>query len=329
MYKRVAVLYNKPVVQRYNSQEAVAVTDVLKAVLAVENSLIESGHTVILIPLIPPVNGLRNTLQSLDTDVVFNLFEGFDESSETEALVPEILEELRIPYTGCSGKTLRLALDKATAKKILKLEKINTPDFQVLSPATISSFNLSYPCIVKPREEDASHGLTADSVVSDYSSLKRQVSFISSAFGGDALVEEFIGGREFNATVIGNKDYQVLPVSEIVYDLPKELPKVLTFEAKWNEDSPYYIGTKVVCPAKILPSENQVIIDIVLKIARLFECRGYARVDMRQDKNGMINVIEINPNPDISPGAGTVRQVNAAHMPYTDFVNKIISLAME
>lgn len=329
MYNRVTILYNEPIVKRYGLHEAIAVTDVLKAVHLVENALHGLGFTVFSIPLVPPVDDLRNRLQSLHTDVVFNLFEGFDECSETEALVPEILEELHIPYTGCPGKALRISLDKARAKALMKSVGIATPGYQVLSPDTISNFILSYPCIVKPRREDASHGLSTNSVVFDFSSLERQISLISGSYGGDALVEEFIGGREFNATVIGNKEYLVLPVSEIVYDLPKDMPRVLTFDAKWNENSPYFIGTNAVCPANLTTPENQSIIDIVLKVARLFDCHGYARVDMRLDSNDKINVIEINPNPDISPGSGAIRQIEAAGMTYSKFIKRIVTLAME
>jgi D-alanine-D-alanine ligase len=53
-------------------------------------------------------------------------------------------------------------------------------------------------------------------------------------------------------------------------------------------------------------------------------CQGYARVDMRQDERGVLNVIEVNPNPDISPVAGTTRQAEAAGMSYQDFIQKII-----
>ncbi len=74
---------------------------------------------------------------------------------------------------------------------------------------------------------------------------------ITEAYNSGALVEEFIGGREFNATVMGNSQCVVLPVSEIVYTLPPEIPRILTFAAKWEPDSIYFKGTKVICPAEV------------------------------------------------------------------------------
>ena len=78
----------------------------------------------------------------------------------------------------------------------------------MLDPETLHTFRLGYPCIVKPRNEDASHGITAKSLVRNLASLKRQVKAVSEAYGGSALVEQFMGGREFNATVIGNNKFR-------------------------------------------------------------------------------------------------------------------------
>jgi D-alanine-D-alanine ligase len=330
MGPRVAVVYNKPETTRFGAlNEAIAVIGVLDAVHAVEKALIDLDYEVILLPLSPPAEEIKIKLASLQAKLVFNLFEGFDDCSETEALVPEACDELGIPYTGCSGNTLRLALDKAQAKKMLKASGIRTPDFQVLTPATLTEFNLIFPCIVKPRSEDASHGLSEASVVRNEEALIRQVKVISDTFGGDALVEEFIDGREFNSTGLGNKDPIILPISEIEYHLPENLPRLLTFAAKWEEDSVYFIGTKPVCPARITPTQKRKIAQIVLRTFHLFDCRGYTRVDLRMDAKGNFHVIEVNPNPDITPGNGTARHAEATGMTYTDFIRKIIQLALE
>ncbi|MDZ4247555.1 MAG: ATP-grasp domain-containing protein, partial [Dehalococcoidia bacterium] len=190
-------------------------------------------------------------------------------------------------------------------------------------------FNLSFPCMVKPRNEDASHGLSESSVVNSFDMLRRQVKNVSDSFGGSALVEEFLAGREFNATVLGNDKIYVLPVSEIVYSLPREVPRILTFAAKWDVDSPYYKGTQAVCPAEIEKHEHHLITETAIAAFRLLGCRGYARIDMRFNDAGQLNVIEVNPNPDISPDAGAARQALAAGMTYTQFVEKIIQLSLE
>ncbi len=327
MRARVAIVYNQPLKSRYDERgEQAAVTGVLDAVEAVHESLLKLGYGVVKVPLAPPLRHTSHRLAALAADLVFNLFEGFAGHPETEAEIAEILSALKLPFTGCPTGALKLALDKAKTKAVLKKAGINTPDFQLLRPETLSGFSLSYPCIVKPRREDASHGLSPESVVYDFASLEKQVTAVSRYYGGQALVEHFIGGREFNATVLGDT---VLPVSEIVYSLSQGMPPILTFAAKWQPDSPYFQGTKVVCPAEIGTGEREHIAQIALAAFRLLGCRGYARVDMRQDEAGRLNVIEVNPNPDISPGSGAVRQAETAGMAYLQFVERIVKLALE
>ena len=326
----IAIVYNEPYTSRYDTAgEEKAVLGVLQAVATVHQALLELGYEVTRVPLVPPFEQARRKLSSLDVHLVFNLFEGFCGQPETEALVPETLLELGIPFTGCQGTTLRLALDKARVKAMLKVAGMPTPDFQLLSPQTLPMFQLRYPCIVKPCGEDASHGITGASVVDNPAMLEKQVQLVSESYGGGALVEEFIDGREFNATVLGNSEGTVLPVSEIVYSLPSEMPRILTFAAKWEPDSPYFQGTKVVCPAEIGTRERENIAETALAAFRLLGCQGYARVDMRMDREGRLNIIEVNPNPDISPETGAARQAGAAGMTYTQFVEKIIQLALE
>ncbi len=330
MTMRTAIVYNEPLPSRYDTRgESKAVLGVLDAVAAVQKSLIELGHDVTIVPLIPPLEHAKVILTSLDVELVFNLFEGFSGSPDTEALVPETLSKAGIPFTGCPEGVIRLALDKARVKDILKAAGIPTPDFQVLNPETVHTFRLNYPCIIKPPGEDASHGITEESFVNNFISLKKQVTAISESYGFNSLVEEFLDGREFNATVLGNSRCYLLPVSEIVYSLPPDMPMILTFASKWEADSPYFQGTKVVCPAAIGISDQKQIAETVLSAYRLLGCRGYARVDMRMDTEGRINVIEVNPNPDISPDAGTVRQARAAGMDYPRFIENVIKLAVE
>ena len=128
---------------------------------------------------------------------------------------------------------------------------------------------------------------------------------------------------------MGNTTYTALPPSEIVYTLPEGMPKLLTFSAKWETGSVYYLNTQLTCPAKITPAEKRAITQTIIKVYQLFGCKGYARVDMRLDKDGKVNVIEVNPNPDISPGTGAARQADAAGMTYAEFMDKIIQFAYE
>ena len=330
MRGRVAVVYNEPYPSRYDEiGEEKAALDVLDAVEAVHQALLQLDFDAVLVPLAPPMAQVESKLISLDTDLVFNLFDGFYDHPETEALVPEILSQAGIPFTGCPGSMLGLALDKAKVKTLLNAAGILTPDFQVLDPRTLHLFRLGYPCIIKPRCEDASLGISPESVVNDFAALERQSKLVSTCYGGDALVEEFIDGREFNATVLGDSTHSVLPISEIVYSLPPGMPRILTLAAKWEPSSLYFQATRAICPADLEAEEQKRIVETVRAAFELVGGRGYARVDMRMGDDGELNVLEVNPNPDISPGTGAARQAAAAGMSYNQLIEEFVRLALD
>jgi D-alanine-D-alanine ligase len=58
-------------------------------------------------------------------------------------------------------------------------------------------------------------------------------------------------------------------------------------------------------------------------------CRDYSRIDMRLAKDNQLYVLEVNPNPDLTEGAGFMRSAEAAGYPYSKALRKIIELAYE
>lgn len=330
MQLKITIIYNAPQSGRYRTLgESVAEAGVLDEVKAVNNAINELGHEVTLLPMDPPLESAIARLKSVEADLIFNLFEGFDDTPDSEAAMAYAIEATGIPFTGNPGRAIALAQDKISIAAFLEKNYIPTPHYQVLKPADVSLFRLNYPCIVKPVGEHASHGLSAESVVSGKEALARQVERISAHYGGQALVEEYIDGREFNATVLGNKELRVFPISEIIFSLPPEVPHILTFDAKWHEGTVYFKGTKPNCPADISGAETEQIQETAKKIFHLACCRGYARVDIRQGKDGVFRVIDINPNPDIGPEAGVDNQRRYTGMTYPEFIAEVLTLALE
>ena len=330
MTLKVAIIYNDPFTDEPNrAGEEEAIVGVLEEVFAVRDALKELKYDWEQVVLHKPLEDVHKIISSIRADVIFNLFEGYDDSPQSEPLVAHMMEEMGRRFTGNPSPVLELTLDKARTKEVLKQHGVGTPDYQVLSPQTLDSFCLPFPCIVKPRDEDASHGLLPENVVHDREQLSRQVQRISGEYRGYALVEEFIDGREFNASVIGGRELELIEMSEITYTLPPELPRILTFESKWFEGTPYYKGTGVQCPAEVSPALRQTIKDTVLASCRAVGIRGYARVDMRQDEKGNIRVLEVNANPDLSPELGIALQSEKHGWSYSTLIRKIIDLALE
>ncbi len=324
----VTVIYNDPTPGKLGELgEAGAVEDVLAAVENVSAALRELGHAPEALRLHAPVSRAEAELAGVKSDVVFNLFEGFEGIAGSEAAIAFALERLGAPFTGSPGRALRLSENKDEAKRALRDRGVPTPDWQVLSPGTVSRFRLKLPCIVKPLGQHASHGISQDSVVDGEAALRKRVEFLSRAYACESLVEEFIPGREFSALLIGDREVRAFPIEEIVYALPPGRPHILTYAAKWVPGDEYFTGTKVKCPAEIDSALERRIGEAAAGSFAAIGCRGYARVDMRQAPGGEVMVIDVNANPDISSAGGARMQAEAAGVSYVAFIGKLLSLA--
>jgi len=266
-------------------------------------------------------------------DVVFNLCDtGFRDDYNLEPHVAAMFDILDVPYTGNNYFTLALCQNKARAKDILTYNGVLTPKFQVFTSAERKlDAELKFPMIVKPIREDGSVGIRERSVVSNEEQLKEEVDHIVNLHKQEALVEEFIDGREFTVSLIGNRRPIVLPVVEIDFSgMPEHLPKIVSYRAKWIKQSLAYKHSPIICPANIDERMAKTIEETARKCYKIFGCRGYARIDFRYDeKEKKLYVLEINPNPDISEEFETAKAAFAANMTYADLILKIIGFALE
>lgn len=298
--------------------------------LAIKKILLANNHEVGLFEV---DLDLFEKLKTEKPDVVFNLADdGFYDDPRLEPHVAAIYDILKIPYTGNNYFTLALCQNKARAKEILTYHNILTPKWQVFTNSNRKlNSDLKFPLIVKPVREDGSVGIKERSVVKDENELKEQVEHILNVYQQEALVEEFIDGREFNVGVIGNKKLTVFPIAEIDFsELPSNIPKVVSYKAKWVKQSTAFKKTPVICPAQIPETLKNQLEEIAKKCYRIFGCSGYARIDIRYDEqNNKVYVLEVNPNPDISEDGGLAREAKVAGMSYEELILKIIDLALK
>jgi D-alanine-D-alanine ligase len=295
---------------------------------AVASALQQLGHTPILIPLGAEIQPFITTLHKEKPHLVFNLCEGFWGCSSQEMHVAALFELLGLPHTGSPALTLGLTQDKGLTKDLLVQHGLPTPNYLLIQPGDSlpKDFNLTWPVIVKPCREDASLGITAESIVHDEVALLSRVRYLHDRYRQGALIEEFIAGREFNAAVIGDCSLEALPVSEICFreGLPQ---KIVSYSGKWFENSDEYAATEPVCPAKLSVQEEKSIQEVALQACNLLACRDYARVDIRL-RNGIPYILEVNANPDISPTAGLTRAACAAGMEYPALIDRIVNLCL-
>lgn len=265
-----------------------------------------------------------------EIDLVFNMCDdGFFSDPDLEPHFPAMLDILEVPYTGSHYLSLALCLNKAMTKKLLYYHGIPTPPFQVFEKGDEKlKSRLKFPLIVKPVSEDASIGIKDESVVNNEEELRKRIEHVIKEYEQSALAEEFIDGREFNVGIIGDKEKEVLPVSEILFDgLPDDKPKIVNYSAKWSEDSVDYIETKRSCPAKIDKELREKLTKLALESSSLMLCRDYFRVDFRVDKQNNPYVLEVNPNPDISEDAGLAAMAAVKGYSYKDLIEKVVESA--
>jgi D-alanine-D-alanine ligase len=291
----------------------------------IERALKQHGHTTAPLPI---RDDLWTPLKAYDPDewLIFNLCESIRNKTYLEPYIISVFEHLGFRYTGSNRRTLANCLHKARAKEILHAHGIPTAPYQIFTPWTIQR-QLSFPLFVKPVSEDASLGITLDSVVHDEKSLRRQVRYIWELYNQPALVEEFIEGREFNVTILGNENPRVLPLSEINFRrIRNPFARIVSFRAKWVPSSPEYLGTPPTCPARVSESLKARIEDVARRAYIAMGLHDYGRVDLRV-KNGTPYVLEVNPNADLSADAGIARASRVAGMTYADLTDEIVRLA--
>jgi len=282
------------------------------------------------LPITRDVKKTIDEILSFDPDTILNFVESVEGVSYYEYCLTGLYELLDYQYTGNKPSTLGNCLNKIRAKEILYANGINVPRSISLSPKarfTKKDIDLNYPLMMKLNDEDASIGISENSVVKSYRELRKQFEFLTKTYNKNIIVEEYIVGRELNCAVLGDKP---LPISEIDFTgLPQNLPKIVTYDGKWIEDSTYYNYTKPVCPANIDAQTKKRVEEIAIHAYNDLNCRDYARVDLRLAENGTPYVIEVNPNPDVSSDSGFARAAAAAGKSYSELLFAITSFALQ
>lgn len=309
--------------------------DSMSVIKEIKSALGSLGHKVLLVEADENAFIKLKELKS-KIDIVFNIAEGlWGEARETQ--IPMICEILKISYTHSGPTTHSISLDKSFTKLILKgADDINVPDSHVIRSKdyTIPKA-LKCPLIIKPNSEGSSKGVLDKNVVRDEKDLKKRIEITSENFTKEVLVEEYIEGREFTVSIIGNENPRVLPIVEQKFDfLPEGMNKIASFELKWQyEDSLKDLHDAYDCPAKIDTKLKEKIENTSKEVYKLLDVRDCARIDYRLDKDGKLFFLEINTLPGINPSIDEISYfplaARTAGLSYKDLIGEILNLACE
>ena len=263
-------------------------------------------------------------------DIVFNIAEGFNNLSR-ESQIPAMLDMLNIPYTGSDALTLGICLDKARTKEILSYYRIPNANFILVDRyKPLSNHSIEFPSIVKPVSEGSSKGIFNSSIVRNYDELNGEIKRVVDEYNQPAIIEEFLPGKEFTVAIIGNEDNtEILPIVEIKYEnFPEDVEHLYSYEAKWILDTKDSVFDVFECPAAIDKDLENQIKDTALRAYNVLRCRDWSRIDIRLDKNGTPNVIEINPLPGIMPdpneNSSFPKAARAAGINYNEMIQRVL-----
>jgi D-alanine-D-alanine ligase len=329
---RVLVLVHKHLVPPENASASEAEQAEWKTEYDVVAALHKLGHEVKPLGLQDDLSVARNAIKDWEPDIIFNLLEAFDNIVMFDHNIVSFLEMLRMPYTGSNARGLMLARDKSLSKKLMAYHRIPMPEFSVIrrGQKVRVSKRLPFPLIVKSLTEEASLGISQASVVDSEEKLKERVTFIHEHIGTDALVEQFIDGRELYVGVMGNTRLRVFPIWEMQFTkMPNGVHHIATERVKWSVkyQDKHGIQTNEL---KDLPEDQcQQIQHLCRRVYRALELSGYARIDLRMDKDGKAYVLEANPNPQIARGEDFAESAKRAGLSYEALLQRIVMLGLQ
>jgi D-alanine-D-alanine ligase len=322
---RVAVLFNLKKNAPHDGllpPDAWADLDSEVTVDAIASALRQAGHQVILLEGNPDA---FETLRRERPDIAYNICEGH-RGDAREAQIPAMLEMLGIPYTASRVLAQALSLDKAMCKRLFSFHGLPTPPFQVFERSDEAlAPDLTFPLFVKPGWEGTGMGVTPRSIVHDEASLREQVQYVIGTYQQGALVEQYLGGREFTVAVMGNGKLTTFPPMEVdLSECPPEERGLYTARIKSElGELPRYL-----CPAPISDALSEEMQEAAIGAFRAIGAADIARVDFRMDDAGRPYILEINALPGVNPVLSDLCiYTNMLGIPYDWLINRILDLA--
>jgi D-alanine-D-alanine ligase len=279
---------------------------------------------------------LGYTVQALDVDGDFVdrvlaeqprfVFVAMHGRGGEDGTLQDLLETLRVPYTGSDPLASALCMDKMLFKRMLRLHGIPTPAFHSFNETAFRELGgartfptlleeLRLPAVVKPVAQGSAIGIKF------VTSAEQLPSAILGAFGyGDrVLVEERVVGRELAVTVLD---------SPSAASGPRALPIVELFtpESFYSYEAHYTIGQlRMAVPAELSEQARARVERAALDSYTLMGCRDFARVDLILDENEAPQVLEINTIPGLTETGITTAAAEAAGMTFAELVGSIVN----
>jgi D-alanine-D-alanine ligase len=256
---------------------------------------------------------LLELLARFGPDVVFNLCEAPLGRTDLEPHAAALFELQGVRFTGARSDTLALCRRKDLVSPILR-------DRGVAVPARLHRERPAFPCIVKPAAEDGSATLDHESVCDNAEALARALDRTSEP----VVIEEFLPGREFAVSLWGRHVPDYVSVGEMMF---LNGLRLVTYAAKWHLESSDFADSPLFYDSTIAADLFEAIVATARGAWYAVGARHLLRVDIRLDRAGCPRVLDVNPNPEMSPEVGISRAVKEAGWEWRDFIHKLVEWA--
>jgi len=330
---RIALIYNSYTDSQPDDKSDTGSLHYLRQMIrGIARGLRRLRHEVAVMPLAGDLSVLQRKLHRLRPDVVFNQYDDVVHGALYEMRVAAFIRMLGYPMTGSPALGLGLSRYKYMSLSLLRGAGLPIPPSTALVErlSDVAEHKWAFPVIVHAAQEHAGIGLARDSVVETKTALKEKAREILRTYKQPALVQHFLKGREFNVGLLGGRKVQVLPLAEVDYSrLPRSIPPIMSYAAKWVETSVEYKRTEIICPARVDDTMSALIGKTAVKAFRAVGGWGYGRVDLRLDEDGLPVILEVNCNPCLDSGMGLARSAEAAGITYPQMLQAIIKAAFE
>ena len=250
--------------------------------IQVSKELKKNGYKV---KISEPDFSLKTNIRKFKPDIIFNALHG---QYGEDGYIQSIIEGFKIPYTHSGVIPSAIAMDKDISKKIFSKNKIRTPKYFIYSfnlkkKDLITKINkqLKFPVVVKPLNE----GSSVNVYICNKNNIIRILNSISNY--KKIMIEEFIGGREIQVAIMGNK---ILGAIEL-----KPKRKFYDYQAKYNRKA----KTEHIIPVKIKKKKLNEVLQIAYKAHKIIGCKGVTRSDFKF-YNEKFYLLEINTQPGMT-----------------------------
>jgi len=292
------------------------------------------------------VDGLEKTPQKAlqNIDAVFNAMHG--EYGE-DGKVQQILEQIKVPYTGARALAAALSMNKVKTKEIYAKNGIKTPLHKVISKpdseagldfqAMLVFRNFTMPVVLKPIDKGSSVGV---SIARNFETLKNTMISLYQD-NNQILVEEYIQGKEATVGVVdglrNQKHYSLYPVEirkpnqQDLFDYNLKYPSFIKKETEKQssvdlESINTILKAEMICPGSFSKEESKMLQEIAVKAHQILDLRHYSRTDFIVTPRRGIYALETNALPGLTSDSLLPHSLQVHGVSYKEFLEHILGL---